>query len=293
MSLQTNERAEIGEPQTLVACTMDPSSAVELVQAESERIAQELHDAAGQELAAAGLFAAGLQKMVARAFRRAQKEQQQTLSIELMNDDDADGHCGIWFDSVETTQFRETLAGLRRGIASAARNIRDLSHGLMLTELDPQELPLRLEELRENLEVARSIRCEVRCLQPGQPGYEHLNSRRALELLRIVQEAVSNAIRHGGADEIRVSLSGNNGYLELEVVDNGRGLVDANGEHNGHQEHNGSSEHASPGDHFGGIGLRNMACRARRIGGLLQVGNSSGGGMVVRCRVEPGGLEHG
>jgi signal transduction histidine kinase len=148
-----------------------------------------------------------------------------------------------------------------------------------------------LEELRETLEFARSVHCEVRCLQPGEPGYQHLNSERALQLLRIVQEAVSNAIRHSGADEIRVSLSGSDGYIELEVADNGRGIVE---ESNGHTEGgNGDVDHTAESLRCGGIGLRNMAYRARRIGGLLHVSCRSSGGTVVRCRVEPGDGEHG
>ncbi|MEY2726152.1 MAG: Sensor protein FixL [Planctomycetota bacterium] len=269
---------------------------LESIQAECERIARELHDAAGQELAAAGLFAAGLQKLVVRALRRAQR--QQLLSASQVYGAGSSDGCGVWFDAAETGQLQETITGIRRGLAAAARSVRDLSHGLLLTELDPSELPARLEELRETLEIARSVHCEVRCLQPGEPGYQLLNSERALQLLRIVQEAVSNAIRHSGADEIRVSLSGSDGHIELEVADNGRGIADEDngyaGKDNGHtEEDNGHADHVAESLRCGGIGLRNMAYRARRIGGLLHVSCRSSGGTVVRCRVEPGDGEHG
>jgi signal transduction histidine kinase len=249
----------------------DPAVGIlQSVEAESQRIARELHDAVGQELAAASLFAAGLQKILERALRRSQHNGHAAQ-------DDACQIC-CRFDAGEVSQLIETLNGIRRALAAASCSVRDLSHGLLLTELDPNDLPLRLEELRESLETARSVHCEIHCLQPGQPGFEHLNSERALQLLRIVQEAVSNAIRHGNADYVCISISGDTRHLELEVTDNGHGI---------HAEENGCQHNGHLAPLYGGIGLKNMAYRARRIGGLLQIGCRSNGGTVIRCRVEP------
>ncbi|MFM7056182.1 MAG: sensor histidine kinase [Planctomycetota bacterium] len=261
----------------------DFAEMLESVDAERQRIARELHDAVGQELVAAALFAAGLQKILERAHRRSQSSasprpghSENGFNGHLFEADSDHGACSL--SPAETSQLLETLSGIRRALAAASRSVRDLSHGLLLTEIDPGELPGRLEELRQSLETARSVHCEIECLQPGQPGFEHLNSQRALQLLRIVQEAVNNAIRHGGANQLRVSLRGDTEHLELEVADNGRGIADANHD---------CSPAPFNGGSDGGIGLRNMAYRARHIGGLLQIGCSSDGGTVVRCRVEP------
>lgn len=284
------------EPQAVECHEEGFVETLDSVDAERQRIARELHDAVGQELAAAALFAAGLQKIVERTLRRSQlhtdssRQYSPNGSANRHNGQLSDGNvdyselaCSLSLNPSETAQVLETLTGIRRALAAASRSVRDLSHGLLLTEIDPSELPARLEELRQSLETARSVHCEVHCLQPGQPGFEHLSSERALQLLRIVQEAVSNAIRHGGADRVRVSLRGDNGHLELEVADNGHGLDP--------QDHctqdNCRMEQAASAPEYGGIGLRNMAYRARRIGGLLQVGCCSDGGTVVRCRVEP------
>ena len=286
-----------------VACHEDGFiETLDSVEAERQRIARDLHDAVGQELAAAALFAAGLQKILERTLRRAQRHADSTRQFAVngpanrLNGQLPDGvggcsepACSLSLNPAETAQVLETLTGIRRALAAASRSVRDLSHGLLLTEIDPSELPARLEELRQSLETARSVHCEVHCLQPGQPGFEHLNSERALQLLRIVQEAVSNAIRHGGADRVRVSLHGDNGHLELEVADNGHGL---DTQDHCSQDHC-RSDQAGRAPEYGGVGLRNMAYRARRIGGLLQVGCCSDGGTVVRCRVEPQESQNG
>ena len=287
------------EPQSVECREPGVIDTLDSLEAENQRIARELHDAVGQELAAAALFAAGLQKLVDRALRRSQsnrvsdsgkftpehnghaeKVPREAPVTEASGSTTSDGanRAVCCLDPSETSQLLETLTGIRRALGMASRSVRDLSHGLLLSEIDPSELPARLEELRLSLEAARSVHCEIHCLKPGQPGFELLNSERALQLLRIVQEAVSNAIRPGGADHVRVSLHGSRDCLELEVTDNGHGIC---------QSDNCSSDDPGPANQCGGIGLRNMAYRARRIGGLLQVGCCSDGGTVVRCRVEP------
>ncbi|MGV2338039.1 MAG UNVERIFIED_CONTAM: histidine kinase [Planctomycetaceae bacterium] len=85
----------------------DPAVGIlESVEAESQRIARELHDAVGQELAAASLFAAGLQKILERALRRSQHNGHAAQ-------DDACQIC-CRFDSGEVSQLIETLNGIRR-----------------------------------------------------------------------------------------------------------------------------------------------------------------------------------
>lgn len=84
-----------------------------------------------------------------------------------------------------------------------------------------------------------------------------------LQVLRIVQEAVTNALKHSGAEEIAVSVkpSPEGRSLQIEVRDDGRGFA--------------------PGAlGSGGRGLRNMHERAAALGGTLQVASDDAGTLV-------------
>ena len=79
-------------------------------------------------------------------------------------------------------------------------------------------------------------------------------------------EAINNALKHGKAKTILVSLKPDGQALELRVDDDGRGLAD--------------SAAASKG-----MGLRVMAYRAGIIGGSLELVQPSGRGVRIVCRV--------
>jgi two-component system, NarL family, sensor histidine kinase UhpB len=107
------------------------------------------------------------------------------------------------------------------------------------------------------------------------PRVEALGDRASLTAYRLVQEAMTNAFRHAGATQIDASLRFETPVeqpvlrdpalagLVVRVADDGRGL---NGE-------------AEPG-----MGLAGMRDRVRLMGGLVNIGSSRGGGVVVEAR---------
>jgi signal transduction histidine kinase len=84
---------------------------------------------------------------------------------------------------------------------------------------------------------------------------------------RIIQETLTNALRHAGATTARVEVRYCTDRLELEVANDGRG-------HRRAQDH--------PG---GGRGLVGIQERVALFGGDLEAGPRAGGGFVVRCRL--------
>jgi signal transduction histidine kinase len=83
---------------------------------------------------------------------------------------------------------------------------------------------------------------------------------------RIVQEALTNTLKHAGASRADVRLRYRPGELELEIVDDGRGA-------------------AAPAQAGGGLGLIGMRERAALHGGQLTAGPVAGGGFAVRVRL--------
>lgn len=90
------------------------------------------------------------------------------------------------------------------------------------------------------------------------------------ECFRIAQEAVSNAMRHSGAQVVRVSLGLDPDGCRLVVSDDGAGVHVGNGSSQG-----------------GGVGMEAMAERARRIGATLTVDARPGQGTIVTLVVPP------
>jgi two-component system sensor histidine kinase DegS len=86
-----------------------------------------------------------------------------------------------------------------------------------------------------------------------------LNRQVAVNLYRILQEALNNACRHSGASKVSVSLSpGSAGTLVLVVADNGRGMSSAD-------------------ERMTGLGLIGMRERATLLGGELEVEDRAAG----------------
>jgi signal transduction histidine kinase len=91
---------------------------------------------------------------------------------------------------------------------------------------------------------------------------------RALSMFRILEEALSNVVRHSGATEARVMLHGTDNQLILRVSDNGRGFV----------------ETGRPGQQHG-LGLVSMRERLQLLEGTLSITSVPAKGTVVEARI--------
>lgn len=88
---------------------------------------------------------------------------------------------------------------------------------------------------------------------------------RGRELVRIVQEALTNVRRHSGARRVRVRLQVDGDALRTEVSDDGRGF--------------------DPERSVSGVGRHSMRQRALELGGEIELHSSPGGGTRLLCRV--------
>jgi signal transduction histidine kinase len=92
----------------------------------------------------------------------------------------------------------------------------------------------------------------------------------ATHLFRIAQEAVSNAVKHGKARRVGISLRDTRGRIVLRVSDNGKGFPKRTPKNKG-------------------MGLRIMQSRAGMIGGAIAIERNNSGGMNVTCAVPQNG----
>jgi len=97
-----------------------------------------------------------------------------------------------------------------------------------------------------------------------------LDSKIQHHLLRIAQEAITNAVKHAAAQHIDVTLQSDDSALVLSVRDDGRGFD--------------PKACANLQGHFG---LRGLSTRAKAIHAQLQITSTPGAGSIVRVSIPP------
>jgi two-component system CheB/CheR fusion protein len=149
------------------------------------------------------------------------------------------------------------LAGLVDGAITQART---LAHGLNPVELHGGDLAKALEALALKVSNLFQVVCQCSCEQKVVLA----DGSAATHLYRIAQEAISNAVKHGKARRIDVTLASSEAWVTLSVKDDGRGIPSVLPE-------------------AAGIGLNIMSYRARVIGGSFSVQPGPQKGTVVTC----------
>jgi signal transduction histidine kinase len=101
--------------------------------------------------------------------------------------------------------------------------VHNLSEDLRPGILDDFGLPAAIEWQAEELEKRTGMECRTSVPPEGF----NLNKEKSTNLFRIVQESLTNVIRHAEATQVAISLHEKDGILLLEVADNGKGITDA------------------------------------------------------------------
>lgn len=199
-------------------------------EAERTRIARELHDELGQELSA-------LRYELSFIRRRYEKDPG-----------------GI------ATNLEELEALVRRTAATT----RGLVSELRPKVLDDLGLPAAVQWLVERTRSRGNL--EIRCQVASE--LSSLDARVASVAFRLLQEALTNVVRHAQARSAEVTAQSRDGSLELRVSDDGIGLKAAQAREN------------RSGGHVGLLGMRE---RALALGGHLEVRERESGGTEVRA----------
>jgi signal transduction histidine kinase len=160
---------------------------------------------------------------------------------------------------------REALAELRRLVA-AVRPDDSLP-------AEPQPGLAQVSALAAQL---RSAGLDVVVREDGQPF--PLPAGVDLSAFRIVQEALTNTLRHARATTAEVTLRYEPGAVELDVIDDGRAATPR-------AAADGAGTGVGDGGGSGGMGLVGMHERVTMLGGVLEAGPTAHGGFRVRARL--------
>jgi signal transduction histidine kinase len=183
---------------------------------ERERISEDLHDGILQSLFAVGLTLEATKSMMSPRNRKA-----------------------------SGPPLDQAIDQLNR----VMQEIRNFIAGLGSDLLQGKDLPAALQHMLKSLTQNQAMRVR---LAVEDRAAQAVSAKQALHLFLVIQEAVSNCIRHGRAQEAKVSLKMLKQGVRLSIRDNGRGF----------------NPKAAKGT---GQGLGNMAARAQKIGGRFTV----------------------
>ncbi|MGB8169898.1 MAG: sensor histidine kinase [Chthoniobacteraceae bacterium] len=153
-----------------------------------------------------------------------------------------------------------SAAVIQKMLRDTVVEARSLARGLFPVQMESHGLPAALQDLVATTNQLRHT--SVSFAATGDIRVE--NRETAIHLYRIAQEALSNAVRHGHANHITVSLTEDHRHLVMTIDDDGRGISATNEVANG-------------------MGLRTMRYRAQVIDATLDVISKPSGGTSIRC----------
>lgn len=185
-----------------------------------------------------------------------QEEERRKLSRELHD------HVGQLLTGLRLALGRIERGGHATGDARAivddlTRTVRDLASGLRPSMLDDLGLQPALEWLGRD--VSRRSGIAVSVAVDG--GLENLPDAYRTCAYRVVQEALTNVVKHAAATNADVTVTRQRFALTIRVADNGSGLV---------------QDHKS-----GGLGLRGLEERVKELAGSLQITSVPGEGTTI------------
>jgi len=210
-------------------------------------------------------------RALARRIDQIREEQLATMAREL-HDELAQTLCILHLHVRSMQKQLEEYTGKSPGFANreALELIEHATHAVryLCAKMRPPTLDLiGLRGALQTLAGDFESRSRIRCLLSAEVEIPTLDAPREITVYRIVQELLTNVVRHSGASEARIALRADDGALEIEVADNGRGITAAE---------------ASDGTGFGLLGMRE---RALAVGGSIRIEGRPDGGTKAVARI--------
>ncbi|MBS1811453.1 MAG: hypothetical protein JST84_25045 [Acidobacteria bacterium] len=214
---------------------------------ERQRIAAELHDSLGQRL----IVIKNLALLLLQQRQDSPQSQQQVTQI-----------------SAETSR--------------AIHEVKEISYNLRPHQLEQVGLTKTLQGLVQQVAQASGIAITAEL----DPLDELFTPADQINVFRIVQEGLSNIVKHSGATAAQLIILGKDEYVELTLQDNGRGLANAErGMRNTESQEPATPHAALHTPHSSGFGLKGIAERVRIMNGTYTINSTPETGTTLRINL--------
>ncbi|RDI47860.1 sensor histidine kinase [Falsibacillus pallidus] len=194
---------------------------------ERQRLARELHDSVSQQLFALGMLSSAAIRIIEEDSNQAKGMLEQVAQIASK----AQGEMRALLLHLRPIDLKGD--SLREGLIKLVRELKEKSN---------LEIEMRIEEI------------------------EHLSKGTEAHVFRIVQEALSNILRHAHAEKVKIVLERSKDMLHLYISDDGKGF----------------GVHASKMTSFG---LQSMRERCEELGGVFQIRSKENEGTYINIRI--------
>lgn len=155
----------------------------------------------------------------------------------------------------DSTDARNAARNIDAMIADAYRSVKTIASDLRPAALN-LGLTAAVEWVAARILGPAKIQCGVSCT----PAADRLDDDYAIALFRIIQESLTNIVRHAMARNVNITLSQNAGEMRLLVEDDGRGF---------------DAQRVDHATHFGLLGISE---RVTSLGGVLEIDSTPGAG---------------
>ena len=169
-------------------------------------------------------------------------------------------------DCSHISEIRERISSMTGLIETTISTVRRIASELRPGVLDDLGLVAAIEWQIEQFQMRSGLKCHL----TNNASEIDLTRERATAVFRILQEILTNVLRHARAQNLYVKLRRSKNYFELEVRDDGLGITE------------------SDVMNTQSLGLLGMKERALLVGGEVRITGKEGGGTTVVVRVPLG-----
>ncbi len=164
-------------------------------------------------------------------------------------------YIGTSVNIIKDVRQREILLKSNDALVKVLADMRNICFNLMPKTLESFGLVEAVKELCSQNTALNKIKFDI----VGEENFPHIDKSAEIALFRIVQEFISNALRHGHASRIELFFGYNDKYVTVMLKDNGKGFD-------------------MKGNFSRGMGLQNVQSRVRAHNGTAKISSTPGKG---------------